>query len=196
MVGVACPFDVAPSIDVTDDAGATWTRRPLPPLAERGGIVLFSSVDSVRVFAGGQATALVSRCAGSDGTSCIPHFEQYRSSNGGATWTGGEIFRGGTNPLLSIDPLHSWTVGCLDEECSSVGLLATRDGGVRWNLYPMRPELGPNMHGSQFYSFVTADLGVVSVTNDMAASRGSYSKYYRTTDGGETFSQFTPRVVS
>jgi photosystem II stability/assembly factor-like uncharacterized protein len=191
IVGVACPFDAQPAVDVTDDGGATWTRHVLPALPQREGIALFSNVGQVRAF-GRHLVASVSRCVGPNGTSCTPYFEIYSSADGGASWTSGAIFRGGNDPLVSIDAEHSWTVGCIDEACATVGLLATTDGGLRWNLYPIRTEMGPNMHGSRLYSFMTAELGVVSVSNELVPRWA----YFRTTDGGRTYVAFQPVLES
>lgn len=193
IVGVACPFDAPLAVDVTDDGGSTWIRRNLPDLSPQTGMVLYSSVGPVHVFAGGAAVAEVGRCVGQDGSSCFPHEELYRSEDGGLTWTGGASIRAG-GELIAIDSDHAWfSAGCLVvlDDCTTFGLLSTADGGVTWRVFPLRQELGPNMHGSRTYSFVTPDLGFAVASNEFVAR----SSYFKTTDGGMTFVSFTPGLV-
>jgi hypothetical protein len=47
------------------------------------------------------------------------------------------------------------------------------------------------MHGSRIYSLVTSTLGYVVVSNEFQSG----SSYFITTDGGATFTPFTPRLV-
>jgi len=188
IVGVSCPFDSPPAVDVTRDGGSTWVREALPPLAGPNGISLYSITGPVHIFANGEELALVSRCVGPDGTSCTPYAELYRTHDGGASWSQGEMFRGGALGLLTSDWAHAWmSDGCLDP-CLSFGMLRTADGGVHWQVLPLRTELQPNMHGSRIYSFVTPDLGFVTSSNEFQQR----TSYYRTNDAGRTFMAFQP----
>ncbi len=115
----------------------------------------------------------------------------YRSSDGGLSWTAGSLFRGDSE-LLTVDAQHAWTTGCPNEACDTFGLLATADAGADWQRFDLPRELQPNMHGSRIYSFVTPTLGFVTASNEFTPASG----FYKTTDGGRTFTAIQPVLVS
>lgn len=191
--GVDCPVDSVPAVEITDDGGSTWTRVALPALPARPGRALFENVGPIHAFPDGELAAVVTRCAGYDGGDCTPYGELYRSKDHGATWRGGEVFAGG-GKLLMPDPDHAWMpTACLENQCDKPVLLTTADGGADWRQWPLRNELGPNMHGSRIYSLVTPSLGFAVATNDFT-TQGKV-QFFKTTDGGQTFDAFTPVLV-
>ncbi len=192
LAGVSCPFDTPPAVEVTDDGGSTWRAVRLPNLPAREGIALFNSVTQIHSFGGGRLAASVSRCVGSDGSSCYPYGSLYRSADGGLTWTPGAVVERGGG-LFMPDADHAWMPdACVTTECDGTDLISTSDAGAHWQSLPLPRALWPNLHGSRNYSVVTPLTAYVVATNAMAGT----ADYYETIDGGRTFNKFEPRFVA
>jgi photosystem II stability/assembly factor-like uncharacterized protein len=191
IAGVSCPYDSPPAVQVTGDAGATWRTEALPPLPTRPGVVLFATVGPLH-DEGGELVAVVSRCVGTDGNSCRNYGEVYRSADGGMTWSHGAVVWGVGDVLLA-DADHAWLPdACPTDQCYGSQLLVSSNGGSTWQELPVPSAFSPNMHASRTYSLVTPTLGFVVVWNEFQNG----PTYYKTTDGGRTFSPFTPRFVA
>jgi photosystem II stability/assembly factor-like uncharacterized protein len=189
IAGVSCPDGSAPALRMTDDGGATWSNVALPPLPSLPGIALGTSVGPIHVERDGGLVTMVSRCIGPDGTSCRFYGELYRSADGGFTWTTGSVVWGAGDALV-IDSDHAWlTDACATDECSTPLLMTTADGGVTWKSLTLPQQLWPNMHGNRIFSVASATEAFVITSNEFQPA----PKYFRTTDGGRTFSEFTPR---
>jgi len=192
VAGVSCPFDAPPAVEVTDDGGWTWKAVRLPNLPAREGIALFEGVVQVHSLGGARLAALVSRCVGTDGTSCYPYGAPYRSNDGGRSWTSGVVVERGSG-LYMADADHAWIPdACAANPCDTAALLTTSDGGTSWRSIPLPQDLWPNLHGSRIYSVVSPLVAYVVATNAMAQT----TDYYETQDGGLTFSRFQPRFVA
>src|SRR5205814_5029028 len=139
----------------------------------------------------GALAAMVSRCVGPDGMSCRTYGELYQSADDGVTWTHGAVVWGAGDALMS-DRAHAWLPdACRTDQCGTPQLLVTSDGGETWRTLDIPRVLWPNMHGSRIYSFVTSNVGFVVVANEFEPN----PTYLKTTDGGQTFRPFTPRLV-
>jgi len=192
VAGVSCPFDAPPAVEITDDGGWTWKALRLPSLPARKGVALFEGVVQVHPLGGARLAALVSRCVGTDGTSCYPYGALYRSDDGGLSWTSGVVVERGSG-LYMADADHAWIPdACAADPCDTAALLTTSDGGTSWRSIPLPQDLWPNLHGSRIYSVVSPLVVYVVATNAMAQT----TDYYETQDGGRTFSRFQPRFVA
>jgi hypothetical protein len=63
--------------------------------------------------------------------------------------------------------------------------------GGQWSQLTLRKELWPNMHGSREYSLVSPTTGFAVASNEFQAA----PSYFKTTDGGQSFSEFTPQLL-
>lgn len=187
--GLACDGDTLPQVDVSHDGGLSWARQTLPVLPRPAGILMSSGVESLRFVSPENGITFVWNCVG-DGQSCTYYGALYRTGDGGRTWSVGSVVRGAGAILL--DMTHSWVpYGCVGACSIGLGstLLTTDDGGIRWTAAPLPDELGPNMHASRNFVLVAPTVGFVLATQ----ASGSQTRFFRTTDGGRTFTAFVPR---
>jgi photosystem II stability/assembly factor-like uncharacterized protein len=191
LAGVSCPDGSNPRLQVTTDGGVDWRTISLPPLPALPGISLGTSVGPIHIDRHGDLVTMVSRCIGPDGMSCRNYGELYSSSDGGVHWTTGSLVWG-AGEILVVDAEHVWLPdACATDQCSSPLLFTTADSGSTWRSFQLPQELWPNMHGSQIFSVATPLEAFVVIANEFEPA----PKYFRTTDGGQSFSQFSPRVV-
>jgi photosystem II stability/assembly factor-like uncharacterized protein len=190
LAGINCPTDSPAALEVTETGGSTWTRVSIPELPPQPGVALFSNVGSIHEFSSGELAAVVSRCVGSDGSSCSNYGELYHSVDGGVTWTQGTVIWAATDAVMS-DVNHAWLpYACMTDQCATPGLLVTANGGEAWQSFALPQPFWPNMHGNQSFSLATPLLGFGVVTGEF-----QIPGFYKTVDGGHTFETFTPRIT-
>ena len=102
--------------------------------------------------------------------------------------------------LVALDPTVAWVPdgcigGCASHANQQPTLLHTTDGGVHWVAETLPAALGPNLHGSQTFQFVSAQVGFAVITQENLGGGEVFVRYYRTEDGGSHWSAYTPRVV-
>jgi photosystem II stability/assembly factor-like uncharacterized protein len=187
--GVSCPFDAPLSIQVTSDGGRTWRRIQLPSLPPRPGNGLWGGVSPVRVF-GNRVVALASRCVGADSLSCRVNGAIYTSSDQGRTWSIGELFLMGGGEVTASGPDHMWIPYATLNQNAPASLLGTSNGGGSWSSITLPSRLEPNLHGSRTFQFVTPHLGFAVASQEFVHG----VRFYRTVDGGRTFTEFFPRL--
>lgn len=188
--GINCPGGGAPSVDVTRDGGLTWTRVALPEPPARSGVPMFWSSSVVRFDSSSTGSVLVSRCVG-DRMSCSDDGAVYRTEDGGRSWSAGATVLG-AGVAAASDAEHIWLAGgFLDGMVPAPYLLTTSDAGRHWNALAMLPSMRPSLHGETMFQFVTASDGFAVTNQGMTG----VVAFYRTTDGGRTFSQFVPRLA-
>jgi photosystem II stability/assembly factor-like uncharacterized protein len=188
FTGLSCEGDGPPQVEMSRDGGLTWGRQALPRLLRQAGIQMWSGAESPRFVSLENGITFVSNCVG-DGLSCTFYGALYRTDDGGRTWSMGSVVRGAGAILL--DMTHSWVpYGCAGACPTGPGstLLTTDNGGVQWTASALPSEVGPNMHASRNFVLVTPTVGFVLATQ----ASGSQTRFFRTTDGGRTFSAFVP----
>jgi photosystem II stability/assembly factor-like uncharacterized protein len=196
QVGVApmldCPGAI-PYIDMTEDGGTTWRQIALPQLDAPPGIAM-STETMVPVFTSASVGSVFATvCVTVDGNGCATYGAFFRTTNGGLTWVASMIVRGDP-PLIS--PGEAWVVeGCIGT-CPSwsgtpVLLLHTSDLGVHWTSSPLATALAlGGLHADHDFQFVNSQVGF-----DITAGEFEPTRYYRTVDGGISWSAFTPRLT-
>jgi photosystem II stability/assembly factor-like uncharacterized protein len=192
-----CPGGI-PYMDMSTDGGATWRRIAVPQSDSPGGRLVFSETD-IPVFTSpevGSVFAAVCVIANPNAGGCSTYGALEHTNNGGATWTSTGVVRGDP-PLAS--PGETWVViGCIGFCPSWTGtpylLLHTADGGLTWASTPLPVRLTvPIFHGSDRFQFVNARVGFD--LTESVSSESVQRAYYRTHDGGVTWTTFTPRIT-
>lgn len=195
IAGVQCPFDSPPAVGETDDGGNTWTQQPLPQLPALPGVALFSAAGDVTDLGDGQLATVVSRCVGPDGMSCHDYGELYRSKDGGRTWSQGAVIWG-IGLVQMPDSEHAFAPdGCLTDQCDGPKMLVTSDGGMSWRQLGLPQALWPNMHAARLYQFVSPTIGfAVALSAGVGIGPAPAPTFFKTTDGGHTFTAFVPTL--
>lgn len=184
-VGLSCDDGGGPRIDVTRDGGSTWERVSLPPVPDQAaGTLMIASAVPLRFTSAVDGVAAIIECIG-DGRSCYFHNSLYRTADGGARWTAAGASAFASTVIVSADLDHGWA--------PAVGsLLSTADGGRTWTSMSLPAELEPSLANQVSYQLVSPTLGyAVSLVGRLGPS---VTHFYRTTDGGSHFTEFTPTV--
>lgn len=196
LAGVApmqgCPGPT-PYIDLTKDGGTTWRQIALPDLDAPPGAAVFTET-MVPIFTSSSVGSVFATvCVAVKGTGCGTYGAFFRTTDGGLTWTATAIVRGDP-PLVS--PGEAWVVeGCIGI-CPSwsgtpVLLLHTSDLGAHWTSSPLATALVlGGLHADHQFQFVNSQVGF-----DITAGEFEPTRYYRTDDGGITWTAFTPRLT-
>jgi photosystem II stability/assembly factor-like uncharacterized protein len=189
--GLTCPESGAPQMDVTDDGGSSWHRISVaaPPLPN--GVRMWFSAWQPVFGTALDGSAFVEACIG-DGTSCSFYGALDRTVDGGRSWVSGPmVFGGGGGMALLPDGLHGWLpFGCLQPCGHQTVMLRTGDGGLHWMQLFLRAELGANRHGTRSFELASPTVGFATSSQAL----GSTLRFFRTADGGTTFSEFTPML--
>jgi photosystem II stability/assembly factor-like uncharacterized protein len=198
LFGVAPMSDCAhgtPYIEVTRDGGATWTLIALPEPAIPSGELL-SADTYVPAFAPtGVGSVFASVCVG-PGTvdQCAEYGAVMHTSDAGATWSKSGTVRMGDTPFIS--PGETWIANaciglCPSWEGTPSLLLHLDDGAAQWTSSPLAETLDlGGLHATHQFQFINAADGF-----DQTSGEFSSPKFYRTDDGGKTWTAFTPRLV-
>lgn len=201
LFGVAALSDCpggTPYIDMTTDGGATWRRIAVPQSHSPGGRLVSGETD-IPVFTSpevGSVFAAVCVIPDPSAGGCSTYGALEHTNNGGITWASTGVVRGDP-PLTS--PGETWVVtGCIGFCPSWTGtpslLLHTTDGGLEWVATPLPVRLVvPILHGDDRFQFVNTSVGFD--LTDLSSPESVQRAYYRTDDGGVTWTPFTPRIV-
>jgi photosystem II stability/assembly factor-like uncharacterized protein len=191
IVGLTCDRSERLQVDMTDDGGGHWHRIQLPTMPHQAGRVFFSSVQ--RPFVSGpHAVALAMLCVGRT-WSCTEYGSLYRSDDGGRTWRVGKTVVHVGITAIEADLRDAWLpYACLGSCGRTPLLLRTQDGGAHWTALRLPARLGPNLHGGVRFQLVSASAGFAVEQQEFDPR----THFYRTTDGGRTFTEFQPRLVS
>ena len=185
FAGLGCNSDGAPQLDMTRDGGRSWSRMQLPQVqAPTPGTLMSTSVTPLTFVSAQDGLAAVSQCIG-DGTTCYFHSGLYRTSDGGVSWSSQPATEVTSGAVMAADLDHAWApaVG---------GLEATDDGGRTWTSLPLPSALAPSLANSVSYQFLSPTIGyAVSLLGRMGPT---VTHFYRTTDGGGHFGEFTPTL--
>ncbi len=191
FAGLTCPDGRTPQMDVTNDRGSTWHRIAVaaPPLPS-GVLMSFSAWQPVFGSAV-EGSALVEACIG-DGTACSYYAALDRTVDGGRTWVSGPmVYPGSGGMALLPDGLHGWLpFGCLQPCGHQTTMLRTDDGGQHWTQFPLPVRLGPNLHGLRTFELASRTVGFATSSEEFDPKL----RFYRTDDGGLTFSEFMPML--
>jgi photosystem II stability/assembly factor-like uncharacterized protein len=169
----------------TSDGGYTWNSAPVP----------FSNA-SLQFFDSRNGVALVGLGVGA-GSMAVAFFA---TTDGGVTWNrvyindptvsgaGDSLPLGGLKGAYAFsDPLHGWVGGSIPMS-ETFYLYATEDGGTTWGMkdLPWPVDRAGYFGGVDEIVFTSLTEGyiVVSLVGDL-----SEDYIYRTTDGGQTWSQ-------
>ncbi len=189
-----CPGGT-PSIEVTRDGGTTWQRVSVPRPDSPPGAATFSGTGAP-VFTSPIAGSVFSTvCVTIKPNQCATYGAFFHTSDAGKTWSATTTLRVGVDlPLLSQG--HAWIVNacigfCLSWEGLPTLLLHTDDGGMHWTSTPLSaPLVLGGLHASHQFQFVNAEDGF-----DLTSGEFTRPAFYRTTDGGRTWTAFTPRLI-
>jgi photosystem II stability/assembly factor-like uncharacterized protein len=101
---------------------------------------------------------------------------------------------------LAPDPEHAWLpYSVLEGRPHSGGpapLLTTADGGVTWTQLALPAGLSPNLHAHRTFQLATPEVGyAVAEPAEGFGARSEPPTFFRTDDGGRTFTQFLPLLV-
>lgn len=186
FAGLYCDDGDGPRIDVTRDGGSTWDRIQLPPLTDPpAGTVMGASASPLRLVSAREALVAAGECIG-DGGSCRQIGALYRTTDAGLSWTATSARLVTPGVMAATDPEHAWAfVG--------TALLLTDDGGRTWRTAaPLPLELRGGFATSPRFQFLSPTLGyAISVVGRLGPTT---THVYRTTDGGNHFTEFTPKV--
>jgi photosystem II stability/assembly factor-like uncharacterized protein len=187
-----CPGG-APAIEMTRDGGATWQRVSVPHPDSPPGAAMFSGTE-VPVFTSpaiGSVFSIV--CVTVEPNECSTYGAFFHTTDGGATWSSSAVVRGDP-PIVSSGA--AWIVdGCIGLCPSWNGLptllLYTGDGGIHWTSSTLAaPLVLGGLHASHQFQFVNTEDGF-----DLTSGEFNRPMFYRTADGGKTWTAFTPRLV-
>jgi photosystem II stability/assembly factor-like uncharacterized protein len=108
------------SLEVTHDAGATWSRRPTPCTGSHATLAGISA---------GSPTMLWAVCSGGMGGGAEDK-ELWRSTNSGLSWTGPSTLEidGYSHEITAVDSTAAWRYGARGN------LLHTSDSGRTWHV--------------------------------------------------------------
>lgn len=191
FVGLSCPGAVHPLMAATADGGTSWRRIVLPDPPGGPGNVIFTSVGRVHFSSARVGLAVVSQCIG-EGGACTPTGAMVKTSDGGVSWSvGTEVHSLGLD-MESVDASHAWLVDGWLTDPAIPSLLSTADSGATWNTYPLPRFLTLSGTGSRAFRLVTPTLGFAEIW----ASTETQPSFYRTDDGGLTFTPFSPQFPS
>jgi photosystem II stability/assembly factor-like uncharacterized protein len=189
-----------PFVDVTRDGGTTWRRVAVPRPDAPPGVTLFDdTVDPV--FSSPEVGSLFAEvCVGPDGTGCYSYGDIAHTTDGGASWSSTSVVGAGASGLVAVDPTVAWVPdgcigGCASHANQQPALLHTTDGGLHWVAETLPSALGPNLHGSQIFGFVNAQVGFAVTTQENLGGGPVFVHYYRTDDGGKHWTAFSPLVI-
>jgi photosystem II stability/assembly factor-like uncharacterized protein len=94
--------------------------------------------------------------------------------------------------VVMADAMHGWMPNaCPTSDCYGPELLTTADGGATWQSLAVPSNFARTMHSGAEYSLVTAGIGFVVVSGEFQA----LPTFFKTDDGGRTFTAFTPRLT-
>jgi len=189
-VGLNCPGAVRPKLALTGDGGSTWRDATLPELRAPAGITMQTGVDRIEFFGARDVMAFASQCTG-DANSCSSYGALYASADGGKTWSVGSLIHGGGWGLHAVNASDAFLTGGWLIDSYSPWLLVTTDAGATWASLKLPLGLGPSMHGGREYEFVDPQVGFVAAWDEFAPA----TRFYRTGDGGRSFTQFTPKLT-
>jgi photosystem II stability/assembly factor-like uncharacterized protein len=191
----ACPHGI-PSVAITRDGGTTWKSVALPEPAAPAGTPLFTET-SVPTFVSPAAGSLFATVCVSPGSNqqCAEYGAVMATSDGGATWTRSATVRLGSDaPLVSRG--ETWIANACAGFCpgwdgTPAQLLHLDSGSLRWTASPLDESLViGGLHAVHSFQFVNTDTGF-----DLTAGWSGPTAFFRTDDGGKTWTAFLPRLV-
>ncbi len=188
FVGLSCPGAVQPPMAATADGGRTWRRIVLPDPPGAPGNVIFTSVGRVHFSSAREGLAVVSQCIGEVGA-CTPTGAMVKTSDGGLSWSAGAEVHSLGLDMESVDASHAWLLDGWLTDPAVPSLLSTADSGATWDTYPLPPFLTLTGAGSRSFQLVTPTLGFAEISK----STEPQPRFYRTEDGGLTFTPFSPQ---
>jgi len=190
VVGLSCDKTATVRIVRTHDSGRTWHRLTLPALRRPPGTILWSGVERLSLSASA-GSAFATLCIG-DRRSCTYYGTVYRTNDGGKFWSASQkVVRPGESVVFA-GPAHVWLpYGCLKRCDSAPQILRTSDAGAHWTSTQLPSALASNMHGSRQFQFVSPLVGFAVASDEFAPQ----TRFFRTTDGGQSFHRFMPRIV-
>jgi photosystem II stability/assembly factor-like uncharacterized protein len=199
LFGVApmneCPHGT-PYIETTRDGGATWKLIALPEPAAPSGEALFTET-YVPAFASTEVGSVFATvCVGPNNMDqCAEYGAVMHTGDAGSTWSKSPTVRMGTDaPLTS--PGETWIANACIGLCPSWHgtpslLLHIDDGAAQWTASPLALTLDlGGLHATHQFQFINAEDGF-----DQTSSEFNSPKFYRTENGGMTWTAFTPRLV-
>jgi photosystem II stability/assembly factor-like uncharacterized protein len=191
-----CPGGT-PAIEMTQDGGVTWQRISVPRPDSPPGAAMSSSTD-VPVFTSPTAGSVFSTvCVTIKPNECATYGAFFHTSDAGETWSSTTTVRIGLDLPALVDG-EAWIANacigfCPSWDGSPAVLLNTVDAGQHWTAIPIAEKLVPGgFGGSHTFAFVNSMTGYdVTSTGNLSGTPA----YYRTNDGGKTWTQFTPRLI-
>jgi photosystem II stability/assembly factor-like uncharacterized protein len=192
-----CP-GYSPSIAMTRDGGNTWRRVRVPsPDTDSPAGAAMSSGTAAPVFTSPTTGSVFSTvCVTITADECATYGAFFHTTDGGARWSPTTTLRIGSDlPVLSQG--ETWLVNaciglCKSWEGTPSLLLHTDDEGTHWTSSPLAsPLVLGGLHASHAFQFVDAEDGF-----DVTSGEFNRPMFYRTTDGGVTWSAFTPRFIA
>jgi photosystem II stability/assembly factor-like uncharacterized protein len=199
--GLSCG-DATPYMLMTTNGGLAWRTVTLPQPSHPAGTIAVTTETDVPVFTTPDVgSVFASVCAGPSVDVCTSYGEFFHTVDGGATWIRTTTVRGDT-PLVS--PGEAWVVAgcvgyCPSWEGTPVELLHTTDGGKSWLANPLADSLVlGGFHGEHTFQFVNAHIGFDVTSLDSHTTDPQVQPrfwFYRTDDGGKTWTEFHPLLV-
>ncbi len=182
------------SISITRNGGVTWQQLAMPipelgpaPTTASAGPVTFTSPTTGSVF--------LTVCGHGEAV-CRGSF--YRTTDGGSTWSATTpiLSGGGVGVLAGTDVAwapYSCLTSCVVSDEYPDDFLFTTNGGHTWS-HSTLPAGMAEMGIPEDFEFVTPRVGFeVNIDGRDALAPATYT-YFRTSDGGRTWTQFYPRM--
>jgi photosystem II stability/assembly factor-like uncharacterized protein len=175
------------SLYQTSNGGLSWTSVKVP-----------FAVAGLQLLDAQTAFALASQGAGA-GSQAVAVFS---TTDAGKTWarvfTNDPTVNGSQNSLplggsksgfAFTDPLNGWVGGSIPID-NNIYLYRTQDGGASWKEFPLALPAGYQsaQTGNEGPIFFSATEGILPVHLVMPLEPGNLSVFYRTSDGGATWS--------